>query len=1450
MQKVLFDKIVAALLPEMDDASARKSLVEGALLGSPILRRIQWDGAADTFTKRLTRQLHEFGQVAPGKPAIVALLEEVKGQVGVDRQAQIDVLLAQLNTPSVKPASQEKIQSATGQDFASSVTNHEKNTSRENLQPLAKIFAEGEIYVFLSYARPDQAVAEQVEAFLTAAGIRVFRDTSDIHAGDNWDMVIERALRECQCMVLLLSSASMPERKEVHREWFRFDQKGKTIYPLYLQECELHSRFDSRNYIDARADLQRALDHLLRDIRRDFLSIGHDPGKEKVDFAEHLEKELYKSEDDYYIEAQRPTIRHPQDQEGFLNISGQLAELPTRVVKAIQENFPAGAFDLETSPAVQEKVHSTTIELASSLSKEGKAKSARAILEKLRNDVASDNPSTELQFRLAVNLGMCALQLGEPASALTEFEFALRLKPDNKTALSKAAVAAMAEGKKEQSLDYARRSRLAGEKDANITANFLRALYFAGEIEELERVIAEEAWISEDPKCAFVLGMIRLDHGKQDEAEKHLTISIAGDDGNPHAHSLLAQAIVINVEQRLANDPPLDWRMPPEIKDHLNIAAEQLERALEKFQNYENDSILHDALTLHSNVLRMLGKEKEAMRVCERVLAADPIHVEALKHKGLLLLINGRTDEALECLQKLSANETFEGPFIAIAHAYREKKEYGKVIELLAPYWKPSSSGRQQLIIADMLLSAYHRLGETGKVAEVFNGLRRERSDDPDALALISRQLLREGKKTEAHSQLLDALGKVSSDSQRQRICLELAEYYYHIENWAEAARFFSQILDTTRNDDLVRKYLLSLYKAGSYREALALSQQLRGDGDAIPFVSEIEARILERVWDLQAALRLYEQLSQVETRAAVYRVGMVRLKNRLGDQDGASSVLSEIDYEHVKDDGMLLMQVAQFRQHLGLGDELRYAYRARRLKSNAPEIHLAYIGLFLGRSPESARNLDIAGVALDYAVKLVDAKGQEKFFVIEDEEPDATRNEILPNDPRALMLIGCHTGDEVVFNPGEFDESRCSIVEVKSKYVHAFQQTMLEFRNWFTHPGLRAMDVRDDDFSGFFSMLDRQYQRNSQVLGLYKEKILPLGALARMLGKNLYEIWGGLTHSAGARLHVSTGTPERLTHEDETLKKANAIVLDLSAMLTMNLLGLLDKLPLLFDCLIVPRPVIDELNEWLMPQVGESKPTMRVWKDEQGYMREDITIEMLESRRRFLEGILEFINNNATVVPVNKALDLPREQIDQYEDVLGAVSASSIFVTHELNIPLYTDDLGLSRVAGHEWGVTGCSTQSVLLRMKNRGLFSAIRYWKALRTLILCNYSYISVTADALWWMCEQSQKKATDEIRRILKQTLQGPECDSRSALLVGARLIYRVWLEVSEMDDKMSLIDLVTDVIIIGRDRLQMKSELKTMVAWVFGHYQSPLPVIFTRIDEYERDEAVPEGRSGEE
>ncbi len=93
MNKTLFDRIVQQLLPEMDDPATRKALLESALFGSPVLTKIEWPGSADSFTKRLVRQLDDYGEIEPQRPALVDLLEEVKTQVGVDRQTQIDHLI-------------------------------------------------------------------------------------------------------------------------------------------------------------------------------------------------------------------------------------------------------------------------------------------------------------------------------------------------------------------------------------------------------------------------------------------------------------------------------------------------------------------------------------------------------------------------------------------------------------------------------------------------------------------------------------------------------------------------------------------------------------------------------------------------------------------------------------------------------------------------------------------------------------------------------------------------------------------------------------------------------------------------------------------------------------------------------------------------------------------------------------------------------------------------------------------------------------------------------------------------------------------------------------------------------------------------------------------------------------------------------------------------------------
>lgn len=205
-----------------------------------ILSRMNLSGAPLSASVEVIRFLCDYGQISQGVESLGMLLDQLMMQSGISPDADFMADLVekyQLNNPPLKidiPA----------------------ELPAENVNP------DTSTYVFISYARPQQSIAELLENHFQAVGFKVFRDTTSIRAGNNWDIKIEEALDQATHMVLLLSTASMPYRKEVHREWFAFDQNQKPIIPLYLQDCKLHSRMLAYNYIDGRTDLEQAINQI------------------------------------------------------------------------------------------------------------------------------------------------------------------------------------------------------------------------------------------------------------------------------------------------------------------------------------------------------------------------------------------------------------------------------------------------------------------------------------------------------------------------------------------------------------------------------------------------------------------------------------------------------------------------------------------------------------------------------------------------------------------------------------------------------------------------------------------------------------------------------------------------------------------------------------------------------------------------------------------------------------------------------------------------------------------------------------------------------------------------------------------------------------------------------------------------------------------------------------
>lgn len=240
---------IIQIQPEFASQAERRNLITLAFgtagKADAILSRLNLGGTPMGASVEIVNFLCKFGQIEPGYEALGVFLDQLLINMGISDEANFMADIIERHN-LIKPTA--------------------PLVATMPLDVPDPIGDASSKYVFISYARPDQSIADQVENYLKAAGFRVFRDIHDVPAGDNWDIAIENALISATHMVLLLSAASMPYRKEVYREWFFFEQKKKPILPLYVQDCSLHSRMFAYNYIDARTDLNGALSKLVREI--------------------------------------------------------------------------------------------------------------------------------------------------------------------------------------------------------------------------------------------------------------------------------------------------------------------------------------------------------------------------------------------------------------------------------------------------------------------------------------------------------------------------------------------------------------------------------------------------------------------------------------------------------------------------------------------------------------------------------------------------------------------------------------------------------------------------------------------------------------------------------------------------------------------------------------------------------------------------------------------------------------------------------------------------------------------------------------------------------------------------------------------------------------------------------------------------------------------------------
>ncbi|MEP0885147.1 NACHT domain-containing protein [Trichocoleus sp. ST-U3] len=95
------NELVKLLRPYMEDERDRRPFLVLALGNdAPVLQHITWSGAVAAFIPDMVCKLADYGEVAPGRQALWALLDYVRSQAGIDVQQRIDKLRPLIDLPA------------------------------------------------------------------------------------------------------------------------------------------------------------------------------------------------------------------------------------------------------------------------------------------------------------------------------------------------------------------------------------------------------------------------------------------------------------------------------------------------------------------------------------------------------------------------------------------------------------------------------------------------------------------------------------------------------------------------------------------------------------------------------------------------------------------------------------------------------------------------------------------------------------------------------------------------------------------------------------------------------------------------------------------------------------------------------------------------------------------------------------------------------------------------------------------------------------------------------------------------------------------------------------------------------------------------------------------------------------------------------------------------------
>jgi tetratricopeptide (TPR) repeat protein len=993
-----------------------------------------------------------------------------------------------------------------------------------------------------------------------------------------------------------------------------------------------------------------------------------------------------------------------------------------------------------------------------------------------------------VKFRILTNSGASKLGLGDEAGAATDFLNAFDCDSSTEKAHGNRILGLLVRGEPKAAVEAGRAALDLFPKSPYVWANVIRTHIANKDNIALDDVLPPEVVHNEDVQ--FAVADYHGRRGNLPLCEEWLRKALKAEEPSVQVQMGLAECLASQVSMagKLYPGSPLEERERAQLIESVAL----LRSVWSQLRGTEIVAIAEHLPTNLATILIVLGETTEALEIAQQGLERRPTSPELVRHTLRLLLDTRKTDDARKLLDRLGA-ESVSKYALYRAEVLRRDGDEINALEVLKKFIDDGPDSEERQIAKCFFLEiAVKHIGFSEAKAWV------EATGPLDyrgwlALAAASKQ---EGDEERAQECLQRAEADIGSTPD-SRAWLTLADLLFDWKHFDRAAEIYRHHCSSLNDSRSLRRYVGALMELDRRRELADVTSRLPESIKEDAFFQRVLGEMAFQAGDLPKARVYFEKCLQTDATDFRVRVRWAEVLLSLGQKDPVEQYLNR-ERSAVAQRSSQIIHLGRLEHLLGrINEAVALFYQARRRFPGSADAHLGLMSLLL-----SNQKLDLpqgpsteVGPSMAFAIK--DADGQARTYVIEDLPPEELLENEVPSDhPLAKRAKGLNAGKKVLLAESPFGREEGEILWVKHKYLNALHETMGTFETRFPESGalfrvrVPQGDKPEERLAPILKSVERLAKKAEEVEKFYTEKSFPLCVIAKLLGRASLDVWRSYLQS-GKNIIVCRGSHEERKEGIATVESQSAgFILEPMSLFLLHSLSLLDAVVNVSGKLGLTKSTLDEYKRLIDERSGYNQGYLTIGKQEDQFVRQEITAEDVAKEVAQLRAILEWAENNCVIVPAIPKQDLTEAKASQTREVMGDAYYDTLLAANGSGRVLISDDAHLRALGKQSFGVTSVWTQPLLMVCAARKHLDSAKYRNTIVALLESNYKFTSIDADVIYQVARDGDWVVTPRFKRVVS-TLEARSNEINALMVVLGAFLRRVWgTDLIENDQKRRL------------------------------------------------------------